>query len=71
MNLKPHLLLVNKLRMSEITAQFPPYAFMVCTSTDFLFTLKMHIPAVASFYAKGLLLVSDFNTNLGTSTILI
>jgi hypothetical protein len=71
MNLKPHLLLVNKLRMGEITAQFPLYAFMECTSTDLFFTLKMHIPAVASFYAKGLLPVSDFNTNLSTSTILI
>jgi hypothetical protein len=62
---------VNKLRMGEITAHFPPYAFMACTSTYFLFTLKKHIPALASPYAKGLFLVSDFNTNLDISIILI
>jgi len=71
MNLKLHLHLVHKLRMGEFTSQFPPHAFMACTSLYFLFTLKMHVRALASPYAKGLILVSDFNTNLDMSTILI
>jgi len=71
MNLKLHLHLVHKLRMGEITPHFPPYAFTTCTNTYFLFALKMHVRALASYYAKGLLLVSDFNTNLDMSTILI
>jgi len=71
MNLKLHLHLVHKLRMGEITPQFPLYASMACTSTYFLFTLKMHVRALASPYANGLLLVSDFNTSLDMSTILI
>lgn len=71
MNLKLHLHLVHKLRMCEITPQFTPYAFMACTSTYFLFTLRMHVRALVSPYAKGLLLVSNSITNLDMSTILI